>query len=376
MGIEHPVWIVAVLAFAVAGSERLARLPGLRHVGSALLVIVVTAVLANLGAIPTVTGGSPVYDGLFRYVAPLAIFWLLLSVGLREVARAGPRMLLLFFVAATGTVVGVLAGWVAAGGRDAFGEAGPALAGMFVGTYTGGSVNFNAVALHYGVIRDGTLYAAAAVVDSAMTTVWMAATVAIPRLWRGADEGTVGDGGPEGGTLAEPETAHAVDVAVLIGLGALALAAADAVGRVTPVPSILVLTTVALLLAQVPAIRALRGARMVGTLAVLFFLAAIGALCDLRALVASGSVGLRLGLLVVVAVTVHGAVVFGFARLARLDPATAAVASQANIGGSTSALALARSLGRSDLVVPGILVGALGNAVGTYLAFAVAWGVD
>ena len=45
------------------------------------------------------------------------------------------------------------------------------------------------------------------------------------------------------------------------------------------------------------------------------------------------------------------------------------MASQANVGGGTSALALARSLGRSDLVLPAILVGSLGMAVGTYLGF-------
>jgi uncharacterized membrane protein len=50
----------------------------------------------------------------------------------------------------------------------------------------------------------------------------------------------------------------------------------------------------------------------------------------------------------------------------------AAVASQANIGGGTSALALARSLGRRDLVLPAILVGSLGTALGTYLGLAVA----
>jgi uncharacterized membrane protein len=78
-------------------------------------------------------------------------------------------------------------------------------------------------------------------------------------------------------------------------------------------------------------------------------------------------VGLGLLVMVCVLLVVHGVVVFGSAVLFRLDPETAAVASQASIGGGTSALALARSLGRADLVLPAILIGALGNAVGTYL---------
>ena len=38
----------------------------------------------------------------------------------------------------------------------------------------------------------------------------------------------------------------------------------------------------------------------------------------------------------------------------------------------TSALALAKSLGRGDLVLPGILAGSLGTALGTFAGFAVA----
>ena len=57
---------------------------------------------------------------------------------------------------------------------------------------------------------------------------------------------------------------------------------------------------------------------------------------------------------------------------ADLDPDVAAVASQANVGGGTSALALARSLGRADLVLPALLMGALGNGLGTYLGFVAA----
>jgi uncharacterized membrane protein len=75
---------------------------------------------------------------------------------------------------------------------------------------------------------------------------------------------------------------------------------------------------------------------------------------------------------VTVVIVVHGSIQFGLAALLRLDVNMAAVASQANIGGGTSALALARSLGRPDLVLPAILVGSLGNALGTYLGFFVA----
>jgi len=50
-----------------------------------------------------------------------------------------------------------------------------------------------------------------------------------------------------------------------------------------------------------------------------------------------------------------------------------AIASQANIGGGTSAIALAESFERKELILPAILVGTLGNALGTYLGFLVVW---
>jgi uncharacterized membrane protein len=103
--------------------------------------------------------------------------------------------------------------------------------------------------------------------------------------------------------------------------------------------------------------------------AIYLFLAVIGAFCDVRALAQLGSLGLVLLAFATITVLVHGLVIFGVAAAAKMDLDGAAVASQANVGGSTSALALAKSLGREDLLVPGILLGALGNAVGTFLAF-------
>ena len=53
------------------------------------------------------------------------------------------------------------------------------------------------------------------------------------------------------------------------------------------------------------------------------------------------------------------------------------VASQAAIGGPSTALALAAGLDRDDLAVPGVALGLLGYVIGTYLGVAVAaWLVD
>ncbi len=74
-----------------------------------------------------------------------------------------------------------------------------------------------------------------------------------------------------------------------------------------------------------------------------------------------------------VVVGVHGVVVYGIGRLVRMDVATLSVASQAAVGGPGSALAVAVSREWKGLVLPGIIVGLLGYAVGNYLGFSVAY---
>jgi uncharacterized membrane protein len=377
--LDHSVLIAGVLCANVALSEWLARRTVLRHLGSALLVIVVTAVEANLGLLPTYSPDVAVYEGVFTYVAPLSIFWLLLQVHLREVWRAGVQMLALFAIGAVGVTVGVLAGMALLGGEGAFGERFAALGGMLAGTYTGGSVNFNAVALHYRVMEDGLLYAGASAVDNAATTFWMIGCVALPKLLGGLWPKVRRSAWPAAAPIvrdaseADVERAGPADLALVLALGAVAVWGSEVLAELLEgrVPSVLILTTVALALAQFGPVQRLRGYRSLGLLAVYVFLAVIGALCDLGALAGLGGLALHLCLLVATILLVHGGVLFGAAALLRLDLEGAAVASQACVGGGTSALALARSLGRPDLTAPAILAGSLGTAVGTYLGFAV-----
>lgn len=377
---SQPLYVLAVLCLAIAGSEWLVRHTPLRHLGTALLVILVAAVLANTGVIPSSGDAPPLYSGVFTYLAPAGIFLLLLEVNLRQLREAGLPMLIMFAIGSLGTVAGVFLG-LQATGAEARLPMYAAVGGMFTGTYTGGSLNFNAVALHYEVMAKGNLYAGAVAVDNIMTALWMIATLALPRLF------TIWLPRRGGGSEPRPDAdaAHHDDtrevsplgLALLLGITALALWVSDTVagalsGWGYPLPSILIVTTIALVMAQFRAIAHLRGSRLLGMFFVYLFLAVIGAYCDLGAVAEIGELGILLFGFVTILVVVHGLITFGAGALLRQDWDIVAVASQANIGGSTSALALARSLGRGDLLLPAILVGSLGNAVGTYLGFLMA----
>ena len=379
---SDPLFITTILFILIAAAEWLSRRGGFRYFGSALIVILLGAVVANLGIIPagsTPEAPVPIYDAIFGYVAPIAIFWLLLAVNLRDVLKAGLPLLALFLLGSAATVTGAVLGMRIVRGEDTIGPMYHAIAGMFAGTYTGGSVNFNAVALHYGVVRDGVLYSGSIVVDNILTTVWFVVTLAVPRAVLLMRPRLAGVEAPQATApivdlAAERETLDPRALALVLALGVGAMwiselaAGALAAGGMN-VPSILIITTFALVLAQIRAVSRMPGARVLGMCGVYLFLAVIGAYCDIQALGRLGTLGLALLAFATITVLAHGAIIFGAAWLFGMDWDAAAVASQANVGGSTSALALAKSLGREDLLLPGILLGSLGNAIGTFLGF-------
>ncbi len=378
---DQPLYVLAMLCLSVLICEWLVRTTFLKHLSTALLVILFVALLANLGIMPSASQGSPVYSGIFTYVAPLSIFFLLLDVNLESIKRAGAPMLILFGVGIVGTVLGVLAGMYLIGGGEQFGELYPAISGMFVGTYTGGSVNFNAIAIHYNVMEEGVLYAGMAAVDNIITALWMVVTLLVPTLFRKKANRPVTNITDQATKTIPPErekeTIGIISLSILLSLGFFSLLISNLLAEWLAtlgivIPSILILTTIALLLAQIPALHQLPGGHLLGLFSVYLFLAVIGAYCEFAALSQIGDLAWRLLVLVVTIVLIHGLFTFGAAAIGKLDWDVAAVASQANIGGSSSALALAKSLNRMDLYLPGILVGALGNGVGTYLGFLIA----
>ncbi|MVM41830.1 DUF819 family protein [Spirosoma sp. HMF3257] len=380
----NSIFILFVLCLNVIICEWLIKKPGFSHIGTALLVIILTAIEANLGVIPTTE--TPVYESIFSYLAPFSLFLLLLSVNLKDLRKAGLPMLTMFLVGSVGTIIGVFVSVWAFAAPQTVGKLFYALAGMFTGTYIGGGINFHAIALHYGVSKAGNLFVAATAADNIMTALWMIATLVLPRFFqrrfpRKLAESQLPANEVVDGALAEPdndpfsdsETMTPNDLAVLLALGFGAIFLSQQISALVPViPFVLILTTVALALAQFRVINKLRGSRLLGLFGIYIFLAVIGAYCDIAALLHDGQLAIVLFGMILLLVLIHAVIVFGIGAFFRLDWDILGIASQANIGGATSALALARSLNRPDLQLPAVLVGTLGNAIGTYLGILVA----
>ena len=103
------------------------------------------------------------------------------------------------------------------------------------------------------------------------------------------------------------------------------------------------------------------------------FFAAIAAGADVRAML---GVAPLLIALVTILLSVHLAVLLLVGSVARLSLRELIIASNAAVLGATTAPALAATRGWRDLVTPGVLVGVLGYALGTFIGAALfrLWG--
>ncbi len=375
--ITNPMYVLSILCLMVILAVYAGKTKFGKQFGAALLVILFTAVLANLKLIPSASNSIDLYSAIFKYVAPISIFYLLLNVNLTSIKQAGLPMIGLFLVGSLATTLGVLLSWYIVSPESVLGDDGKVIAGMITGTYTGGSVNFNAVALEYDFQEKGILYAGTIAVDNVVTTLWILITLTFPvflrRLWK--DKTNLKSKiNPHNEAHPEDESIDLISLMWLAFLGVSGYFVSDLISGLLPqIPSILTLSTLGIVLAQTKFVANLKGSHNLGLYLVFLFLAVIGAYCEISAVAELKEVGITLLLFAGLAVLFHGILVILIGGLLYRDWEMIAIVSQANIGGGTTAIALAETFGRKDLVLPAILVGTLGTALGTYLGFLVVY---
>jgi uncharacterized membrane protein len=65
--------------------------------------------------------------------------------------------------------------------------------------------------------------------------------------------------------------------------------------------------------------------------------------------------------------TIHTTLLILIGRIVGLDIRSVVIGSTAGVGGITSAAAISSAKGWRDLIIPGVMAGTIGNALGTFL---------
>jgi uncharacterized membrane protein len=197
--------------------------------------------------------------------------------------------------------------------------------------------------------------------------------------WSRADRSVVdGVGERRASRDAQPRRPPTVpEMTLMVGLAVVLTATCLKVGALLPPVgqvlnafswAIVLLTTVALLLSLTPLARLeAAGASTLGYAGFYLLLATVGAQGDLRRVVSHP----QFVLLGVIVIVVHAALLFTAIRLLRVPVFFLGAASQACVGGYSSA-PLVAAIYHPAMAPVGLLLAVLGNVLGTYLGLAVA----
>lgn len=364
-------------------------------ISGCILALLMAMFMANIGVIPT---ACVLYDDIvWGVIVPMAIPLLLLQCNLKKVWAQTGRMLKVYLVGAVGTFVGGLVAYflvkgpyVATGG-DAQHLA--AVASMMTGSYIGGSVNLAAMAATWGVA--GTDVTAAAVVaDNLLMALYFFALIAFAgmRFFRKNFTHPLIDEVEEKAARGEDQTQAsafwarkevslkdiAVDIAyavavvwastIIAGLFSSLFAGEGIVNEILAKflgNQYVWITAISVAFATLKPDVAenMHGSQEIGTYLIYMFLFVIGVPANIMTVVTKSPLFL---VLCFIMVCINMLFCFGAAKLFKCHLEDAIIASNANIGGPTTAAGMAISQGWSALIAPAMLVGVLGYILGNY----------
>ena len=360
-------------------------------ISGAIITLVVAIALVNLHVIPA---DAKVFDIVWDYAVPLAIPLLLLQTNLRKMHREAGRFLAIFLIGAAGTVVGAVLATLLLGGTL---EGLPGVGAMMTGSYIGGGVNFTALSDAFKV--DATLKASATVADNlnmaiyflillaAAGSLWFRKRYSHPHIDDVAKNGKSGSGE----TLAAQYWTRkeislkdvALDMAFAVIVVFLSKLIAGFFANLIPTDNWFLkmlntffgsqyvwITNLALIWSTGFEKQAanMRGAQEIGTWLIYLFFFVIGAPASVGVLLKSAPILLLFCFIIVV---VNMLFCFLGGKLLRFDLEEIVLASNANIGGPTTAAGMAISQGWVRLIGPCMLVGTFGYVIGTWLGILV-----
>lgn len=356
-------------------------------ISGAIIALLGALVLTNLKIIPT---AAPWFDDIiWGYVVPLAIPMLLLQCDIRKIWKESGKLLVIYLIGAVGTSVSAVLAYTLLGDKIPNGEA---VAAMMTGSYIGGGVNFATLSGAFNI--PAKTIAATTVADNMLMACYFFVLIAIPSLslFRKAfphphvdlvEAGSVDEAAKtQAAAFWEKKPISLRDIAFNFALSAIIVwLSTELAGFISAaIPSTnaftglinglfgnkyLIMTTMAMLVATLFSgkIEGLGGSQELGTYLIYLFLFVIGVPASIMEIINHAP---WLFVFCLIMVLVNMLFCFGFGKLLKFDLEDIILASNANIGGPTTAAAMAISKGWTKLVGPIMLVGVLGYVLGTY----------
>lgn len=354
----------------------------------AVIALIIAIAASNLKIIPT---DAPAYDIVWGYIVPLAISLLLFKTNIQSLFQESWRLLLLLLMSSIATMVGTVAAFSLL--RNYIPEL-DKISGMIAASYSGGGVNYAAMSAKLNPSE--SMNAATIVADNMMMATYfliliaIASTPFIRKLWGSphTDEVEKSPNLTDGNTLSEafwqPKLISLRDIALNIAASMVIVLISFKLSAFLKVllgesdniiinllinlisDKYLLLTTVTFIIVSIfkGSFDKLNGSDELGTYFIYLFFVVIGIPASIGLIVTKAPL---LFVFVFLVAIINLILTMGVGKIFKFSIEEIVLACNANIGGPTTAAALAISRGWTKLVGPIMVVGTVGYVIGNYI---------
>ncbi|CAN6850955.1 unnamed protein product, partial [Brassica oleracea] len=332
-------------------------------VSGALVSTLIGLAASNLGVI---SSDSPAFAVVLNFLLPLAVPLLLFRADLRRVVQSTGKLLLAFVIGSVATTVGTALAYYLVPMR-ALGPDSWKIAAALMGRHIGGAVNYVAIANALEV--SPSVLAAGLAADNVICAVYFTSLFAIGSK---IPAETLPPPTSDAETIKDSETENKIPV-LLIATGIAVSLAICKIGALLTKHfgisggSLPAITAVVVVLATVFPSQfgrlAPSGEAMALILMQVFF-TVIGASGNIWSVINTAP---SIFLFALVQIGTHLAVILGVGKLLNVELRLLLLASNANVGGPTTAAGMATAKGWNSLIVPGILAGIFGISIATFI---------